>query len=360
MMYWRNSQPLKSRVFVPCLAILSQYGASLSSIQMFYFDLEWRSKYGCILQTLLYEHFLTVVFALMPLNYLRHIMLINLNLYKKNVSENGTKSLYIKTYTFIKVIASPIVSFNIVFAISLVSLSIDTIVIFLFSPMAQCSSGKSYGIYITHLVVNVTFGFIFLSILFMDILVNFVSYINDAKMKSYRKNVWINVLKEKIFGFFLKSDPFLFRIEHLFSMCVFFFYFLFEVFHLHILIVGKENAFYYYFSQYTSTIGRSFITYFLAFYQAILPLVITILLYIVSLISNKFKKEVESSQKLNYLEDERLFDLLYEFSVSEWSSENMFAVRIFKSLKHFEKRKEGMLHLTFIIVILMEIVHHWR
>jgi hypothetical protein len=333
--YFRNTQPLKSRTFIPALA-------SMSSIQYFYFNLEWRSRYGCLLQIMFYENFLTCIFAILPLNYIRHILLINLNIHKEQISETGSKSLYLNFYTFVKILTNPIVLSISLFFFWLITSFVDFFILLVFSPHLQCITGKSFGVYATDLFVNTVIGLLFFAILLIDIIVNVVHYFNAVKRKSYKKNVRWTVLKGSLIEFFIESDPFLFRMEKIFSTFIFLFYFCFEMINFNILIIGKDNGFYFYFGKYASTIGRSFITYFIAFYQGFLPLIMTVLSNLFIYFRLKCGKK-PTTIEANYMEDEDLFDILFEFA-KEWSSENLLALRDIKKYKNKRKSENRRQH----------------
>ena len=341
---FRNGQPLKSRVFIPYLALVAQYGATFSSIQNYYFDLEWRSKYGRLLQTYFYESFLSMIFLLMPLNYLRYVLLINMNKEKENISESGkTKSLYFRFLLAIKFLVTPSVSMFIIGGFWCFSTFIDSMIFFAFSPQLRCSTGKSYGIYSIHLFYNIVCGFVLLGVGVLDIISNIVLYIKRVQKRSYRRCSVLKVFKEQLIDFYIKSDPYFFRLEQIFAFFVFVLYIVFEFFNFIILITGKENPFYFYFAKYFVTIGRSFVTYAFAFFQAILPLIITILIEIYKYI--KSKRKIVQKQEIDidvFLKEDDLFDMFLEFAKDEWSQENVLAyrdIKKFKRLNSIDKRK---------------------
>jgi hypothetical protein len=343
---FRNYQPLKSRGFIPYLAILAQYGACLSSIQYFFFGLDIRSKYSCIIQSLLHENFVTTIFSIMPINYLRYILLINMNKVKENVSLDGKKrSYYFKTILFMKFLSQPGVSFFLLSFVWIFISLIDLFYIAVITPQFSCETFKSYGLYSIHLFFNVCYGIIFFTIGIIDIITNFVRYISKTKKESvYRRNAWIKLLWRNFIDFYFTSDPFYFRIEQLIAFIVFCFYLFVEILNYNALIFGVENSFHFYFGQFFLPAARSFIGYSFAFYQAFIPLLVTAIRLLIQRIKKMTKRQIEPSWDFltNSLKDEDMFNLFLVFSSSEWSQENVLAhrdIEKFKRLKGKEKKE---------------------
>jgi hypothetical protein len=338
----RNLQPLKSRGFVPYLALLSQYGATFSSIQHFFFDMEWRSQYGCLLQTICYETFLSVIFMVMPLNYLRYVLLINMNKEKENVSQNGEKrSLYFNLLLVVKFIVKPIVSLTIICAFWLFTAIVDLGIIVVFSPNFNCSTGKSFGMFGVHLFYNVFFGIVLFGIAVIDIVTSFIRYLYKIKIKSqYKRLACLKVTRDQILDFFFKGDPFYFRIEQIIAFVVFILYFTFEMINFNVLIWGTENGFYFYFGKYFSTIGRSAIAYVFALYQIIIPLIMSLISLIVEYIKSRKRPQVPLDELDKYLQNDELFDIFLVFAKEEWSQENVLAYRDIQKFKRAKSEKK--------------------
>jgi hypothetical protein len=242
LVIFRDYQPLKSRGFIPFLAILTQYGGALASTQHFFFNLEWRSKNSCIMQTLLRFNFQSTIFCIMPLSYFRYVLLINMNKEKQNISKDGHKtSIYVKMILFFKFLTTPMVSFFILaFFYFLISM-IDFLFIAAISPSFSCSSLKSYWFYGLHLVLNVSMGFILLMIGLFDVILNIVKYFNSLKRKTYKRNRCIKLVKDNFVNFYVNEDYYQFRLEQIFAFLVFALYILFEILNFNLLIYGNEN-----------------------------------------------------------------------------------------------------------------------
>eukprot|EP01080_Neovahlkampfia_damariscottae_P005553 gene5553-9371_t len=268
------------------------------------------------------------------------------------VCGNGKKkSLYLKLFLFIKFIASTKVSFIFIITFWTLSTLFDFSILGMFSPSLVCSSKKSTSIYAIHLIINLTFGILLFVIGIIDIVSNMIKYFQVLKIrKTYKKYAWIFVFRDQFVDFYFKSDPFFFRMEQIIAFFILICYFLFEMINLNVLIFGTENGFYFYFGKFFSTIGRSVITYSFAFYQFVLPLVMSIIiLSIQHLKSLKYKKFadalkiIEINDLERFLRNPEFFDLFLEFSKIEWSQENVLAYReisIFNKLKSKEKKQK--------------------
>eukprot|EP01080_Neovahlkampfia_damariscottae_P012452 gene12452-6203_t len=268
--------------------------------------------------------------------------------------DGNRKSLYFKFIIVLKYISKPFISFVIIATFWIVSTLIDFAIILIFSPHLECSTGKSFTIYAFHLIVNLFFGIVLLAIGIGDVIVNIIGYIRDVKKrKQYKKNAWLKLLKLQTTDFYIHSDPYFFRLEQIIAFIIFALYFLFEMINLNVLIFGTENAFYFYFGKFFSTIGRSVITYLFAFYQALLPLLVTLLVLFIKWIKKIiYKDKVIDSDNLDLmLDDDKFFDLFLEFAKSEWSQENLLCyrdIRKFKRAKTKEKRTDQAFNIYYI------------
>eukprot|EP01080_Neovahlkampfia_damariscottae_P010521 gene10521-3043_t len=254
-------------------------------------------------------------------------------------------------------IVSPKVSFVIVGTFWIISTLIDFILIATVPSFFTCTTQKSIFIYSLHLLINVLFGIILYGIATFDIISNIIKYFRTLKIrKTYTKCAWLKLLKDQIHDFYSKSDPYLFRFEQIIAFLLFGCYFIFEIINLNVLIFGTNNAYYYYFGQYFSTIGRSTITYLFAFYQVVLPLIetyiIIILKYLKSLKHRKFYEEFSKMLEINdlelYLSEPEFFDILFEFATIEWSQENLLAhrdIQNYKKAKTSEKKQIQAYHI---------------
>eukprot|EP01080_Neovahlkampfia_damariscottae_P008239 gene8239-64_t len=263
----------------------------------------------------------------------------------QNVSENGkSKSLYFRFVLITKWITKPSISFFIIAVFWFISTFIDLFIYAAFSPQFQCTTEKSFTVYALHFVYNLICGIILISVGIIDILSNVMFYFKRVQKQNYRRCFALKVLKEQIIDFFYKSDPYYFRFEQIIAFNVFLMYVFFEGFNLNVPIFGKETAFYFYFGKYFAAIGRSFVAYLFAFYQALLPLIITMIVNLIHYIQ-ALKKEEETRDGYEiekYLDHDELFDLFLEFAKDEWSQENVLAyrdIKKFKRLNSLDKRK---------------------
>eukprot|EP01080_Neovahlkampfia_damariscottae_P006368 gene6368-10375_t len=207
-----------------------------------------------------------------------------------------------------------------------------------------CSTGKSFTIYALHLIVNIAFGIVLFTIGVFDVISNIIRYIRDVKRKTYKKNAWIKLLKLQTTDFYFTSDPYFFRLEQIVAFSIFILYFLFEMINFNVLIFGTENAFYFYFGKFFSTIGRSFVTYCFAFCQALLPLIVTILVLLFKTIKSFFNRNrpiVTLDALDRHLVDEQFFDIFLEFAQSEWSQENVLCYRDIQKFNRATKDKKA-------------------
>jgi hypothetical protein len=352
---FRNYQPLQSRGFIPYLAILSQYGASLSSVQHFFFNLEFRSKYSCVMQTLMHYNFFSTIFCIMPLNYLRYVLLINLNREKKNVSIDGKKkSFYFNLILYLKFLTKPMVSFTILALFFIIVSSVDLFFLGIISPSWECSTVKSFVFYSIHFAINISMGIILLGIGVFDVVLNVVKYFKDIKRKSYKRMAWLKLIRDNFLDFFWKQDPYFFRTEKIFALIVFVLYILFEIMNYNNLIFGTENPFHYHFGGYFLPAARSFIKYAFAFCQAFLPLSITMGKLFIKWIKKITKKPIEVNwdeldEKLN---DNQMYDIFLNFAKHEWSQENVLSYRDIQKFKRAKKDKKENLLFNFYYLYL--------
>eukprot|EP01080_Neovahlkampfia_damariscottae_P006759 gene6759-10924_t len=224
----------------------------------------------------------------------------------------------------------------------------DLIILLVFPPyVANCSTAKSFTIYILHFGINITIIVFLLSIGFIDILFAINHSITQAKREKYRRFFIWKTIKEQFTNFYITNDPFLFRSEQLLGIVFFVFFIIIEILNFTFLIPTK-NEFTFYFWDNALLFGKSLRLYLLLFSQAILPLFITIVNLVIRRIRSKNKRKVNLDLLDAKLENRELFDLFLEFAKLEWSQENAFAYRDIKKYQR-TKSKEKREKLAFDI-----------
>jgi alpha-tubulin suppressor-like RCC1 family protein len=331
---FHNSQPLASRGIVPYVSIISQYGASFTSFQHFFFYLDWRSKYSCYLHSLLFENMLSLIFLLMPLNYLRFVLLANVNKEKTHISESSTKSLYFKFIVLLKYLSKPMLILWISIGFLIISSLLDLAVIFVIPKHLQCTTLKSYIIYGIHLTFNLFFGILLFAILILDVILSIVNFFREySVVKKIKKCAFCSTILSSFQNFLYKNDPFLFRVEQVFAFIILLFYVALEISSFNAIF--GENRFNYYIGQYLNIYGRSIITYSFIVYQAFIPFFMTLIFKLVHAIKKLLKLTKRKKLHLDYcLENEECFNLLFQFATEEWANENLLAWR---SIEKFKK-----------------------
>jgi hypothetical protein len=382
--YFRNTQPLASRGVIPFVVIISQYGASFTSFQNYFLNLEERSRVTCILHAYFYENMLSVIFFLMPVNYLRYVMLININRNKEYVSKKVTGgATYFKFITILRKLSQTQYTLGIVLIFLVISGLVDGFILVLGDSFV-CNSAKSYAIRFIHLAFNFIFGICLVTIGLIDLTLNIVKCIqniiipppppsndseNGVKEKPKLKSNALSRCGKGILNFYFYDDPYYFRIEQILAFIVFGLYVFLELFaFIGVFGTGTENKFYYYFGRVFDLLGRSIVTYMFIIYQALIPLA----LVFIKLTVNFFKKNSYSIKfKLSQLfpkvfkepiaptststgavekllRDEDVYEILLAFAKEEWSAENVLCwgdISKYKKLKNREKKTEMAFHI---------------
>jgi hypothetical protein len=380
--YFRNTQPLASRGVIPFVVIISQYGASFTSFQNYFLSLEQRSNITCILHAFFYENMLSVIFFLMPVNYLRYVMLININRNKEYVSKKITGgATYFKFITILRKISQTQYTLGIVLVFLVISGLVDGFILVLEDPFV-CNSAKSYAIRFIHLAFNFVFGVCLLTIGLIDLVLNIVKCIQNiiipplppsddgtVKEKPKLKSNALSRCGKGILNFFFYDDPYYFRIEQVLAFIVFGLYVFLELFaFIGVFGTGIENGFYFYFGRVFDLLGRSIVTYMFIIYQALIPLTLVFIKLIVGFIKkNSYGFKLKLSQLFPkvfkepvaptdasagaveaLLHDENVYEILLAFAKEEWSAENVLCwgdISKYKKLKNREKKSDMAFHI---------------
>jgi hypothetical protein len=339
----RDLQPLKSRGLVPYLAILAQYGSVITSFQYHLENLEFRSKYSCILTAYLYYNLLSVTFFLMPLNYLRYVLLVNINQNKEYLSSNS-KGIFFKMIGVLTKITTP--GFTLLIIISfLIGIGIvDLMIIGINNVSFVCREYISNTLPIFHFSINIIFIILLFGIGVLDIVLTIVSFFRKIIKNRNKSCSFIKILGRSIYDFYFYSDPFFFRLEQLFSGFIFVIYITTEILSLDRIYSNGRDSEYVYYVKEVVAITRTLVRYMFITYQVLIPLFLSIFNFTIYLIKNLSRKgEVTLNELQIVLFNETLYGMFFEFSKKEWSQENLLCYRdILEYCKtsKLEKRKE--------------------
>jgi hypothetical protein len=341
IVFCRDLQPLKSRGLVPYVSVLAQYGSILISFQYHLQDLEFRSKYSCVFNAFMYYNLLSVTFFLMPLNYLRYVLLVNINKNKEYLSSNS-KGFYFKLISVLTKITTPGFTILMIFLFLLFFGIVDLCIIGIANESFVCKEYISQTLTIFHFSVNIVFIICLFSIGIIDIVINIVSFFRNVFKK--KSKGFFKMIGPSFYDFYFFSDPFYFRIEQIFSGILFLFYIVTEILSLD-KIFGNKSVEYIYYVKITISITRTIVRYLFLIYQVIIPLLLSIFVYFKNLIKKCFrnKGEVTLNELQIVMNNEALFLLFCEFSQKEWSYENILCfqdIEGFRKESKLEKKKE--------------------
>lgn len=293
---YRDSQPLKSRGEVgPILSIIAILINGISDYTLVnFYTYDERYYLDCFVNSLLLYPSLISLIPVSLFYYLRFISLVNINTQRVRLSnEDGKQTLPLFFRLLLKL--TRVESF--VISSFLVVSSYYLIIIIIFS-----STGWKCG-NIAPTINRVVFAVYLIGVLAIIFLLILADFIQNFKV----------IFKCKLKDFFIKSDPFFFRLNFLLSP------FIMVVIFIWILPVS-----------YPSIIKISLVE--LAFIigtllNTILPLLISMIsqLFTVGNNQNKRKSEIE-----NLFENEELYRIFLQFSQNEWSMENVICKKLIK------------------------------
>eukprot|EP01080_Neovahlkampfia_damariscottae_P007860 gene7860-12331_t len=99
LIYYRDEQPLKSRKYLPFIALLYNYSLLLSDFFQNLFSNEIRLTYGCLINIFITHRFGNIVASLPVLVLFRYFYLIHLTKQKKIIYNKTKEKLEISTFT---------------------------------------------------------------------------------------------------------------------------------------------------------------------------------------------------------------------------------------------------------------------
>jgi hypothetical protein len=277
----------------------------------------------------------------MPLNYLRYVLLVNINKNKEYLSSNS-KGFYFKLISVLTKITTPGFTILMIFLFLLFFGIVDLCIIGIANESFVCKEYISQTLTILHFSVNIIFIVCLFSIGVIDIVINIVSFFRNVFKK--KSKGFFKMIGPSFYDFYFFSDPFYFRIEQIFSGILFLFYIVTEILSLD-KIFGNKSVEYIYYVKITISITRTIVRYLFLIYQVIIPLLLSIFVYFKNLTKKCFrnKGEVTLNELQIVINNEALFLLFCEFSQKEWSYENILCfqdIEGFRKENKLEKKKE--------------------
>eukprot|EP01080_Neovahlkampfia_damariscottae_P005376 gene5376-9183_t len=303
-------RPIYIRRFAPMLGtilqmiILTTYG-----ILNFATTNEFRNHYLCYFEGYLIYPAVECVYIVVLLNFIRYLLIINLNRIRiKLFNENEKNKIkFISIVKIIKRLTSPIVVVLVTLAYIIFLMIVFSIILSIFK--FQCNPLQRTLFNLTHLAFTGLIGILIVGFQVFDFLVNLPRLIS---------------CKISLIDFFIRKDPFFFRLEMISSIP------------LIIYFVGYSVA------------GLSGITvfvfnYIVYFWLFSVTTLFSVVVTIIQLIIKKYR-DCKSSDEFkdkgpveSCFKDGELYLLFHEFAKSEWSLENLY---IKNDLLKYKKLKE--------------------
>jgi hypothetical protein len=327
-MFLRNVQPLKSRGIIPFALLFNYYIFIFSSFTRFYATREFRMRYNC-----LFEDYFKVcasinVVTLMFFDYTRVVSILSLNRNKTYIRHSTSPLIkFIKILKYINsdivVISLQILSYLIVAVLFILGFVISS---FQCSIVSNVTIGV-FGVYTAFILLAI------LVVLLIDLIFS-MNLIIHCKWREY----------------FLKNDPFYFRIQQIIGMVGIFLVILLGIVSLTIpslsvFLQGRKTHIY--LVVVVSLVVLSIMFYLLLFYSVVLIMIFTFIKSTHRCISKRLKKSnqtelFEESRLKMFLTNPDLSILFRKFSDSEWSSENYliyYDIQTYRGLP-LDERKE--------------------
>jgi hypothetical protein len=311
-----KKQPLYSKGFTPCLGLISQIMQAVPAAVFTIGTFETISHTLEFLMGTFYFGFLLLSFVIVPLHLFRFVLVLNINkmkgLYRVQIltdRKTGQKQQ-------IETVRWQFRALNIIsrwWASAIVFILIPSLW-FLFCIIVygiysfQTSDGILYVLSTAYLIVSITIIILICLVAVFDFIMNIKSIFTCNKpIKELKGSEMCR--KIMMYDYFIEEDPFMFRLEFVFSLLPLFgFYIVFAPLNSYVLLDYVFQA-----------IGNSILQQFLIWYCTIWPLIVTTYWWIRSLISAKQEKEELNS----ILRDEFGREIFTNFAKQEWSVENI-------------------------------------
>lgn len=334
LFYFRDGNPLKSRGLVPFLAILSQYAASVTSLDHHFLTLEWRSVYSCYFLAFVAYPPLTLTYFLMPFNFFRYVLIIYLNNRKESYSEKRTK-FATNFIHFLNYLATPIFTFILVTILYIIYCLINFAI--LASSSFNCFRA-SRTIEILHFAFNTTCLLVLLIVSFFD----FISYFINIFMTIKSSDNAFQHITKGVKSFIYFEDRYFFRIEQLIAYIVIFLYVISDGLYLSIsngvftLVSTSGKTFSQILQERAQArnailAGRSLTIYLLITHQVLFSLSITIFTWLSGFCR---RKENDPNGLEKVFKNEGLKILFKNYAKQEWSLENYL---VYVDIQNFHK-----------------------
>lgn len=306
----KDFQPMKSRSIIPLITVLFNYGISMTSFSHYYADLTWNTKYECLLYGLIIQPAFLILSSLHFLNYLRYILILNINKSKEAFSK-GDHSTSIKMIRFLKNLTSE--TFMILWILFLF-LTCEIYCIIIFFSMSQKCTTNAYIILSAPMFISV-FPFIgILCIFFYDIIVNV-------------KEIFCNFT---IFLFY--GDPFFYRVEQVIGIAAFLVMFPIIGFIGTMQVLNAKRIETYVALYYAQASLTTVFFYLINFYLYGFVCIVTIITNLYSACRKKKPTKKEDIERV--FDSKELKSYFVEFAKQEWSIEN---VDIYSDILEYQK-----------------------
>lgn len=325
----RNSQPFKSREPIPWIALIAQYCFTMSTVTHYLYDYQWRSSYQCWVDVFLLWNWQSMTVMLMPLNYLRYIVIINLNKEKSHIIKGttGTKMDWItKFITYLSFITR--VEFTFIYVGIFFFFSTIFNISIIGSTGFVCESQMETVIELVYSIVNLV-AIIFTNLLIiLDLLNNAIRYCLRKKKQVKESKGFCHFL----YKYFISGDPFRYRTETFIGILYVCYYISYVIYTS--TQQGKYGA------MYVIGVLKAIDTYFLFVYLALYITIVTLVFNLRYYCSKRVKPE----KFKEVLENPELYAMFYKHCDSEFSLELLLfleTTKKFQTLKSTQKLIEA-------------------
>eukprot|EP01080_Neovahlkampfia_damariscottae_P004238 gene4238-7575_t len=333
ILYIFKFQPLYSRGLTPIIGSISQIFLLLSQIHFFALNVEGISNNFCLFDMFFYYPGVQMSLILIPIHLIRYIAIINLARSKKTLyitKNNGKKEVGTFLIKMLKIIQNPFINLFIVLLYLFFYLSIEVIIYFVPNAIGKggyCVEAAFYNSLFSTIFVCIWIGLWVIG-LCLD---TFLYYFNFIKFKSKGCNCTFKLRDCNPYSFFVKKDPFTYRIELYILgpilVCAFLFYILFA-------LLGFDQQY-----RLIFIIFSSLFNHLVFIYQVLFVLILTIIQIIRQLIcrSQQPKEEID---RILFDRENGGFEMFSNFAQDEYSIENVSCWEDIQKYKKSAKEKD--------------------